>query len=764
MIVYKNEYTSEQLNMISAICARFKVSQGLAKIMVSRGIDSIEKAAVFLNPGKHNFADPYLLKDMDKAVQRINDAREYGESIIVFGDYDADGICATTVLSKALKQFGIQNVYTVIPERSQGYGLTHNLVESMLERYNPDLVITVDCGVSCKDEVAFIEDVGVDVIVTDHHELPEVLPDCTLINCKITDQAYPFDCLCGAGVAYKLAYALLGEAANQYLDLVAVATIADSMILLGENRDIVYEGLKLIKQGNNKALAKLVEVSGIKEITSTGLAFTVAPRINASGRMGDANCALNMLLESDERAIEEYCLKLNDYNAERQFECDKLLKSAKAKIAKDGLGDKVIVLADDGWNGGLVGIVAAKLVEEYNRPVVLFTKTDDVYHGSARSIESINIFQAVNACRDLLVDFGGHAQAAGITVTGENLPKFANTLYEYIDQNYTSDVFVHSIEVEDLVTERFTIEFANELSKLEPFGTGNRKPVFCVKAENVNASTLKPGSPHLGFRTEYIDLLYFNGAKHLDIINSPAEKYIVFEPNVSVFNGKQSLKGYVRNYEYKLINSERLRLDCFKHHLLSVFNSTEDWQICDNEVIAQLIEKYRGDCETIFAVNDVETLHNFKLGKMKCSLYRPQGKGIESELVISLKDCDAASIERVIYLDKPLGNLAEVFGATKYCSGKATSFSGIKLSTSRSVFAEVFKLLKFNRFYGKSSVDVALGITNENYSQEQIIFCLEVFLELEIFAFVQGSLQYNSRVKSDLSNSLIYQTVAKGLN
>lgn len=762
MIVYNNDYSNEQLNIISALSEKFGISFKLAKILFSRGINTEEKANRFLHPGKHNFLDPYLLKGMKEAVERIVFARDNEESIIVFGDYDADGICATTVLANVLRDFGIKRVYTVIPERSDGYGLTHDLVEKMLEECEPDLVITVDCGVSCKEEVAFIEDVGVDVIVTDHHEIPSQLPDCTVINCKLEGQDYPFDCLCGAGVAYKLAFALIGERANNYLDLVAIATIADSMVLVEENRDIVYEGLKLIRAMKNPAIKKLIEVSGLKEITSTGLAFTVAPRINAAGRMGDANCALSLLLESDLKEIESYCNMLNDYNIDRQTECDKLLKSAKAKIVSAGLGDKVIVLYDDNWNGGLVGIVAAKLVEEYSRPVVLFTKTDGVYHGSARSIENINIFQAVNHCKDLLIDFGGHAQAAGITVSKENLPLFAKELADYIDNNYTSDCFVSTTEVEDIINEKFTIEFAKELTLLEPFGTGNKKPVFCIKADNVNATLLKAGSPHITFRTEFIDLLYFNGIKNIDIINSPAEKHIVFEPNVSVFNGKQSLKGYVRNFEYKVVNSERLNLDCFKNYLLTVFNSVVKDETIDNQPIDELIAKYRNDTATLFAVNDINSLRKYKLGKMKCSLYAPQGKTAEAELVISLKDCDFSSIKRVIYLDVPFKNFAKVGDCREYYVANVNSFSEASLSTDRKVFADVFNILRFNRFYGKSSIDVALGIVDENISQHQIIFCLEVFLELGIFTFNQGSLQFIPGVKSDLATSKIYKAVLDG--
>ena len=761
MIVIKNDFTIEQQNIISEIAESAGVSFELAKIMFSRGIDSAKKAHKFLHPGKHNFYDPFLLSGMQNAVSRIAAACDNAERIVVFGDYDADGICASTVLSKALKEYGIEEVFTVVPERSQGYGLSHDLVESMLEKYEPDLVITVDCGISCAEEVGYIEDLGIDVIVTDHHEIPDVLPDCTVINCKLKNQNYPFDCLCGAGVAYKLAYALLGERADKYLDLVTIATIADSMVLLDENRDIVYEGLKLIKNSPCAPLAKIIEKSGLKDVTSTGLAFTVAPRINAAGRMGDAASALNLMLECDEYALSSECDKLNDYNVERQNLCDVLLKEAKEMIGRGAIHKKCIVLAGEKWNSGLVGIVAAKLVEEYNRPVVLFSEKDGVYHGSARSIDGVNVYLAINACKNTLVDFGGHAQAAGITVTKQNLPLFERAFSEYLDKTYGQEVFVHKTEVEDMIEKTFTLEFALELNKLEPFGTGNRRPVFCVRAENINAYPIKPGSPHISFRTEFIDFLYFNGDKKADILNAPVQKLITFEPNVSSFNGRYSLKGYVKNIEYKITQNERLCLECFKNDLLSVFNSKKITETADNQLIAGLLGE-ANEQNILFSAQNANTLQKYGLSLDKAMLFKPDNLQSSSQVVISLKDFNGGEFDKVVYLDKPFGGLAES-GVKNYIISEQNAFDYSGLSVKREVFGEVFKLLKYNRFYGTGSVDVALGIEHNTIDKKQIIFCLEVFLELKIFSFVSGTLQCDTKVKSDLFNSKIYLAVSEYL-
>ena len=763
MITIRNDFTVEQLNKISEISHSFGISAELAKILFARGIDDNAKVGRFLHPGKSNFYNPFLLSGMKEAVARITAARDNGERILVFGDYDADGVCASTVMKKALAEFGVEEVYAVVPERSQGYGLTHDLVEKVLEKYYPDLLITVDCGISCKDEVDFIQDVGVDVIVTDHHEIPEQIPDCTVINCKLRDQEYPCDYLCGAGVAYKVAYALIGERANKYLDLVTLATIADSMVLLDENRDIVTEGLKLIGHGGNRALEKLIEKCGLKEVNSTGLAFTVAPRINAAGRMDDAHCALSLLLETDPLSISEKCEILNEYNLERQNLCDKLLRSAKEKLMHGGLHKKCIVLADKSWNGGLVGIVAAKLVEEYNRPVVLFTGSDGKFHGSVRSIEYVNIFQAVAACKDDLIDFGGHSQAAGITIAENMLPIFEKHFSDFLDENYTAKQFEPEMEVECLVDKPLSMSFVQELELLEPCGVGNRKPVFCVDSENINAYPIKPGSPHVSFKTEFLDFMYFNGERRLDLLNAPAKKRIAFEPNISVFNGRASLKGFVKNIDYSLTDNERLRLDCFKNDLLSYQNGG-DVETCDNQLIAEFCSaKNDKNHSYLYVASNPQTLidYGFELGD--CQLYRPDPRLSGSTAILSLKDFSNRDFDAVVYLDRPMFNrAANAFDSEFYVADKY-AFDVKKLSVDRAVFAEVFKILKLNRFYGNSSVDVALGVESETLSKEQIIFSLEVFLELGFFSFIGGALQLDKTIKKELGSSALYAKVAAKL-
>lgn len=381
MINHRFGFNDQEIQTINNLAKSCGLQFETTAILFLRGIDTKEKIDYFLNPGKHHFIDPFLLSGMKEAVERITLARDEEETVAVYGDYDADGVTATSILYYALKQFGI-NVVTVIPERENGYGLQTQIIDNLLDEHFPTLLITVDCGISGYNEVEYLKSCGVDVIVTDHHELPDKLPDCITVNCKIHSD-YGFEYLCGAGVAYKLAYALIGESADQFLDYVALATIADSMPLLGENRDIVYEGVNLIKSGKgHPSLNELIAVSNMREISSTGLAFTIAPRINAAGRMGNARAALDLLTTDDPNLIEELTIKLNAYNQQRQAECDKLYRDARQKLVATAYNKKIIVLSDVNWNSGLVGIIAAKLVEEFSRPIILFVNTDGKLHGS----------------------------------------------------------------------------------------------------------------------------------------------------------------------------------------------------------------------------------------------------------------------------------------------------------------------------------------------------------------------------------------------
>ncbi len=748
---------------IDQISADFGIRRETAAILLSRGLETNEDIEKFLSPGRRHFIDPFKMKGVKETVERITLARDEEETVVIYGDYDADGVNATAIMYRALKEFGV-NVIPFVPERASGYGLSIENIDYILEEYLPGLVITVDCGISGYKEVEYLKDMAVDVIVTDHHELPDLLPDCTVVNCKIKSD-YGYESLCGAGVAFKIAVALLGEAAYKYLDFATVATIADSMPLTGENRDIVYEGIKYIKSGNcHRAIKELVEISNVRELTSTALAFTIAPRINAAGRMGDAKAALNLLISDDNELIEQLSVKLNSYNQKRQQECELLYQDVRKKVIDSAYDKKIIILEDDSWNSGLVGIIASKLVEEFSRPVILFVNSEGKLHGSARSIDAVNIFEAISACKEKLTDFGGHAQAAGISVDIENYGYFKASIEKFMDENYSYECFKPIKTADLLITSKFTIELAKEINRLEPFGIANRRPVFAINAVETNSAPIKVGSPHLSIHTPYIDMLYFNGANISSLLNMPFEKVIMFEPNVSVFNREESLKGYVKDIEYVIDPTPEAKLCAYRESLLTALNDNDDYLYVSEEMTKKLIS----DCEathfgTVFAVYNMDTLADFpSVSALDRYIYVSAGRNLSNNVVVGLNGNNVKGYKKIVYLDRPLGNVhyLEDVNETFINRGRRAYNYG-DLDCSKDTFAEIFrKICRMGPVSASSSVDFALKYPL-GHKKMQVVFVIEVFVELGIFSFQRGFLRYDSNVKSSLSASKIYTEVEK---
>ena len=762
MIVFSDNKTEYDKNVIDEIARKFGLFPETAEILYNRGITTDEEVEYFLNPGKHHFTDPFLLGGIKEAVDRILQAKEGEETIIVYGDYDADGVTATTVLTSTLSELGI-NCVPFVPERADGYGLNNDTIDKLIEEYFPDLIITVDCGISCREEVEYIKNLGVDIIVTDHHELPENLPDCLCVNCKIPSE-YKFGYLCGAGVAFKLACALIGEKAYKYLDLVAIATIADSMPLIGENRDIVYEGVKLIRSGNACApVNELIAVCNVKDVTATSLAFTIAPRINAAGRMGDANAALNLMLCRDKENIERLAVQLNVFNQNRQQECETLYKNAREKLIKSAYNKKIIILQDDEWNSGLVGIIAARLVEEFSRPVILFVNNEGSLHGSARSIDAINIFEAITACKSHLKDFGGHAQAAGITIDIAEYDAFKEEIEAYIDEKYDYSCFkpVKSFDIQ--LTKPFPIKLAKELNMLEPYGTGNKKPLFSLVTTDLFVMPIRVGSPHLSIKTKFIDMLYFNGVSKKDLLVSGAKKQIIFEPNVSVFNHEESLKGYVKDVDYIIEPSEKIMLDAFRESLLTAFNDNDDYLFISEQMTENLVDEFGGEhFGTIFAFYNPENLKKYPLiEKLDRSLYETSNKNLVNNVVVSITANNVSGYRKIIYLDRPLGNVPNLDFNETFINRSTRAYPYSKLNTTKQVFADIFKKIRDKEYFkAETSVDFATRC-DLGYHKMQVIFALEVFIELGIFYFNKGNLRYNPTVKTNLDSSKIFTEVEK---
>lgn len=464
------------------------------KLLRQRGVKNKEEIKKFMFPNyDQDVRDPFLFKEMEKAMERLKIARKNKEKILIFGDYDADGITASLVLKIALGEAGFETEVHIPNKEGEGYGLNDETLKNFSQQ-GFTLVVTTDCGIANKDEVAGAEKIGMDVIVTDHHHIPPEIPKAVaVINPKIKNCGYPEDNLAGVGVAFKFAQAIYAtfllekkEATKWMLDLVAIGTIADMVPLVGENRTMVKFGLLVLSKTRRVGLQEMFKVGRIlidenNFPDARKISFQIAPRINAASRMTHAVRAFSLLAEESRVLARDMALDLEDQNSRRQKETAQVVSEAE-KVARNSFKDKnFILLANENFPVGTLGLVAGKLVEKFKRPVAILKKEGEESKGSFRSIPKINIIESIEACSELLVKYGGHAQAAGITIKNENLEKFYNKLAGIIDKKLEGEDLSPEIKVDlELTPGDIGLELVEDLKKMEPFGQGNELPVFLM--------------------------------------------------------------------------------------------------------------------------------------------------------------------------------------------------------------------------------------------------------------------------------------------
>lgn len=456
----------------------------LLHLLLDRGVDTKEKIDKYLYPKREDLHDPMLMQDMDKAVAVIRDAIAKGEEIVVFGDYDVDGVTATAILLTYLRKQGARTSYYIPDRHGEGYGLNLAAVEQIAS--HAKLLITVDCGITCPAEVARAIQLGMRVIVTDHHQLGPELPKCSAVLNPLLG-SYPFRRLCGAGVAFKLVQALGGmEAIESLWELAALATIADIVPLLDENRVIVSFGLKAMAATQRPGLIALMESAGVdaQSVSASDVAFRMAPRINAGGRLALASRGVELLTTRRLDAAREIAAELDQDNTKRREIEMEIFAQADEKTRSeiDFLSERAIVVCGEGWNPGVIGLAASRLVEKYKWPSILLAQDGEVCVGSARSIPGVDIHKAMSACRDLFVRFGGHAQAAGLTIEKKNVAEFKRRLTQAIMQQSEPEAFIPTEEYDlELELSDMTEELVQAFSAMQPTGFGNPAPVFCVR-------------------------------------------------------------------------------------------------------------------------------------------------------------------------------------------------------------------------------------------------------------------------------------------
>ena len=471
----------------------------VARLLFERGIQDQESLKKFLEPSLEDLYDPYLLHDMEKAVERIRRAIEDGENILIYGDYDADGMTSASIIKESLEQLGAEcRVY--LPNRfTDGYGPNASVYKYFIEQEGISLIVTVDNGVAGYEAIELAQSMGVDVIVTDHHSMPETLPDAyAIIHPEHPDANYPFKHLAGCGVAFKLACALLEEVQVELLDLVAIGTIADMVSLTDENRILVQYGLEMLGHTQRIGLQEMLTMAGISanEVTDETVGFQIAPRLNALGRLDDPNPAIDLLTGFDEEEAHEIALMIHQKNEERKEIVQSIYEEAKTMVNPE---KKVQVLAKEGWNPGVLGIVAGRLLEKLGQTVIVLNIEDGRAKGSARSVEAVDIFEALDPHRDLFIAFGGHAGAAGMTLEVENLEALSQVLENYILETGIDLSGKKTINLdEELDLETLNLEMLKNFERLAPFGMDNQKPIFYIRDFHVeSARTMGAGNAHL---------------------------------------------------------------------------------------------------------------------------------------------------------------------------------------------------------------------------------------------------------------------------
>ena len=524
------------------------LSSEVACLLFQRGIKDESSLKKFLEPSLEDLHDPYLLHDMDKAVDRIRQAIEQGELILVYGDYDADGMTSASIVKESLEQLGAECLVYLPNRFTDGYGPNASVYKYFIEQQGVSLIVTVDNGVAGHEAIDLAQSMGVDVIVTDHHSMPEVLPDAyAIVHPEHPEADYPFKQLAGCGVAFKLACALLEEVQVELLDLVAIGTIADMVSLTDENRIMVQYGLEVLRNTQRIGLQELFEIAGIasSDITGETVGFQLAPRLNALGRLDDPNPAIDLLTGFDDEEVHEIALMIQEKNEERKEIVQSIYEEAKSLVDPN---KSVQVLAKEGWNPGVLGIVAGRLLEELGQTVIVLNIEDGRAKGSARSIEAVNIFEALDPHRSIFLAFGGHAGAAGMTLEVEQLDALSEILETYVkDKGIAAKGKSRLYLDEELDLESLSLDTVKSFEKLAPFGMDNQKPVFYIRDFQVeNARSMGAGDSHLKLKiskgTANFEVVAFGqGAKATEFAQTKQLELAV-TLSVNQWNGQTTLQ------------------------------------------------------------------------------------------------------------------------------------------------------------------------------------------------------------------------------
>ena len=569
MILRKWEVRPLDKERAAAFAQTYGVPFFLAMLMNIRGLDDAAHLREFLGEGEP-LSDPFLLKDMDKAAARITRAVDNMEKIAVYGDYDADGVTSTAMLYSYLETRGADVIFYIPQREGEGYGMNIGAVEYLKEQ-GVSLIVTVDNGISSVQEVARANELGIDVVVTDHHRPQEILPDAVaVVDAYRPDDTSPYKHFSGVGIAFKLLMALEDGAGDvedlleAYSDLAAIGTIGDIVPLTGENRTLIRAGLERLSQSDRLGVQALLENAGIagKALTSTNVAFTLVPRINATGRMGAPERAVRLLISGDEEEAEVLSVEICAENEDSRRVEAEIAEAAVANIeAKGYMKDRVVVVVGENWHHGVIGIVASRVTERCGKPCMIISRGETEAKGSGRSIEGFSLFEAICACGDLLLKFGGHPMAAGITLKPENIEAFRKRINQYAAEHFPQ-MPTQTVTLDcKLNPAALSVSMAQSLTQLEPFGNGNPQPVFGLFNMELSNVTPVGGGGHLRLTLEkngaVITAMRFN-TKPEELPYHIGDKIdLAVQLEAREFRGQPSLTVIVRDMKFAAFNTEK---------------------------------------------------------------------------------------------------------------------------------------------------------------------------------------------------------------
>ncbi|MGJ9457073.1 single-stranded-DNA-specific exonuclease RecJ [Oceanobacillus sp. CF4.6] len=704
------------------------LSPTVRKLLQQRGITNTEDARKFLSPDIKNLHSPLQIDSIDKASERVHKAIDSNEKILVFGDYDADGVSSTTVLIKALNELGALCDYYIPNRFTEGYGPNESAFKRASEN-GYSLIITVDTGIASVHEAIIAKQLGIDLIITDHHEPQKELPEAYAILHPKCSPDYPFQELAGVGVAFKFAQALLGYFPKHLLEFAAIGTIADLVPLVDENRILAFYGLHALTISNNpgiKALKRICKIEG--NVSEEDVGFLIGPRINAVGRLQDADLAVKLLLTEDAEMAQEIAEEIDAINEQRKKIVNDIVKEAEL-IVQSSESHGVIIAAKEGWNEGVLGIVASKLVRKYDRPAIVLTIKPEtgVVKGSARSIPAFDLFQNCMKIRDLFTHFGGHSQAAGMTFPLENLEIVQNKLDLFIQEELTEADFKQEITISaELALEDISEGLVSEIDKLAPFGMENPKPIIQVKEIPSDARKIGSAKNHLKlqFKKEgfSLDGIAFGMGELYDYISPNTPLTIAGELGINEWNGNRKAQIFIRDMKI------------------------EEWQLFDFRGKRKMEIKPAGNGKDLIISNSDERIHD----QIEQVSYNTSMEILDEKNSLYLYDLPVKleSLKRIIQHVKPV-NIYVFFHLED--SAYLSAFP------SREEFVWFYALCRQRKVMDMKQ-ELTKIMNHKGWSKDKVIFISNVFFELGFVKIENGIIEVQSDpIKKDLQDSKLYQ-------